>query len=385
MRFSGKKNIDSILGFVKESQKNSDSFDLLILCEDGSMGCHSFGLIAGSSFWRELLSDKVHEEKICITLTEFRMEELQSMLDFVCDGTLKYCEKDRLKLFEVTRNVLPDLKMFKEGNKGAYMTNSRNEPIHDLDLTCKICFKYFASKKECENHTERMHINKEVYVGCTICKRKFKTQTALESHIKTIHNEHMKEENICPTCGSKYGYARDLRRHCMSKGHDFPKPKPNIKGNKEACAVCGTFVVNIEYHMEKRHKDNKILFHCEKCSDTFDRKDNLRRHESLVHEMFDTNFAAAAKLLKVGTSMWQCKQCKKTFNDVRKLEDHLILKSCTENICRYCQTTFKEKHNLTKHIKNVHIKKDSYKCDKCQKEYSLKKSFNRHIKTCTGK
>ena len=385
MLFSGKKNITDILGFVKESQKKSDSCDLLIICEDGSMRCQSFGLIVGSSFWREMLFGKIYEEQICIICTEFKMTEFQSMLDFILDGKIDYCEKDRMKLAEIARIVLPDLKMFEEGKSGANMTNPKSEQIRDLHLTCKTCFKYFASKTECENHTERMHTNKDVYVECSICQGKFKTQTALESHIKNIHTEHMKDENVCPTCGSKYGYERDLRRHCMSKGHDFPKAKLNIKGDKESCTACGKFVVNMKYHMKTRHKDNNKLFPCEKCSDTFDRKDNLRRHESLVHKMSDTNFAAAAKLLKIDTNKWQCKQCKKTFDDVRKLEDHLILKNCTENICGYCQNTFKEKHNLTKHIKNVHLKKELYKCDKCQKEYALKKSFNRHAKSCPGK
>ena len=111
MLFSGKKNIDNILGFVKESQKKSDSCDLLIICEDGSMKCHSFGLIAGSSFWRELLFGNIFEEQICIICTEFKMTEFQSMLDFILDGKLSYCEEDRLKLVEIARIVLPDLKM----------------------------------------------------------------------------------------------------------------------------------------------------------------------------------------------------------------------------------------------------------------------------------
>ena len=51
--------------------------------------------------------------------------------------------------------------------------------------------------------------------------------------------------------------------------------------------------------------------------------------------MSDTNCAAAAKLLKIVTDKGQCKQCKKTFDDVRKLDDYLLLKNCTENICGY--------------------------------------------------
>ena len=128
------------------------------------MTCHSFGLIAGSSFWRELSFGKIFEEQSYIICAEFKMTEFQSMLDFILDGKLEYCEEDRLKLVEIARIVLPDLKMFVEGNNGTNMTNPRNEQIRDLHLTCKTCFKYFASKTDCKNHTERMHTNKDVYV-----------------------------------------------------------------------------------------------------------------------------------------------------------------------------------------------------------------------------
>ena len=175
------------------------------------MRCHSFGLVVASSFWRELLSGKIFEEQICITLTDFRMTEVQSMLDFILEGTINVGKNERLRLVDITRNFLPDFKMVEEGNSCAYMTNAINEPNHDLNLTCKTCFKYFVSKKECDDHTERMHIKKEEYERCSICQRKFKTRTALESHIKSIHTEHMKEDYICLTCGSRYGYERDLR------------------------------------------------------------------------------------------------------------------------------------------------------------------------------
>ena len=87
------------------------------------MRCQSFGLIVGSSFWREMLFGKIYEEQICIICTEFKMTELQSMLDFILDGKIDYCEKDGMKLAEIARIVLPDLKMFEEGKSGANMTN----------------------------------------------------------------------------------------------------------------------------------------------------------------------------------------------------------------------------------------------------------------------
>jgi hypothetical protein len=116
------------------------------------MKCHSIGLTAGRSFWRELSFGNIFEKQIYIICTEFKMTEFQSMLDFILDGKLEYCEEERLELVEIARIVLPDLKMFVEGNNGTNMTNPRNEQIRDLHLT-------FACKTYCKNQTELMHTN----------------------------------------------------------------------------------------------------------------------------------------------------------------------------------------------------------------------------------
>jgi hypothetical protein len=54
------------------------------------------------------------------------MTEFQSVLDLILDGNPEYCEEDRSKLVEIARIVLPDIKMFEEGNNGTHMTNPRN-------------------------------------------------------------------------------------------------------------------------------------------------------------------------------------------------------------------------------------------------------------------
>ena len=78
------------------------------------------------------MSGKIFEEQICITLTDFRMTEVQSILQ----GTINVGKNERLRLVDITRNVLPDFKMVEEGNSCAYMTNAINEPNHDLKALC---------------------------------------------------------------------------------------------------------------------------------------------------------------------------------------------------------------------------------------------------------
>ena len=303
------------------------------------------------------------------------------MLQILFEGQLESDKKDKLKIIKIANTILPNLEICSEQNKKSDVEKMQ---IVDQHLTCKYCFKYFSSKAECKNHTVRMHVNKDLFAICSICNGKFKTQNALDDHTKSVHSEHQ-DEYVCTTCGETYGYERNLRRHCQSKNHEFPKPNLISVGNKEACKKCGKFVVNMKYHMNTTHTDDNLPFTCKKCNKEFDRKDSLRRHESGVHRMFDTNFSLAAQLLQVETDKWRCKQCKKEFYDIRKLEDHLVLKDCTENMCEYCQSNFKDKHNLTKHIQNIHLDNQPYICEKCKRRYSTRSSLNRHLKSCSRK
>ena len=49
--------------------------------------------------------------------------------------------------------------------------------------------------------------------------------------------------------------------------------------------------------METRHMENNQLFPCEKCSDRFHRKDNLRKQKSLFNEMSDADLQFCLKIL----------------------------------------------------------------------------------------
>ena len=77
----------------------------------------SFGLLAASSFWRELLYDKHNEEKVCIICPEFKKNDLQFMLQILFEGQLESYQKDRLKNFKIAKTILPDLDICSEQNK----------------------------------------------------------------------------------------------------------------------------------------------------------------------------------------------------------------------------------------------------------------------------
>jgi hypothetical protein len=116
MVFLRKDNLECILGYVKESL-DSKSCNIVIFCQNGSLNYQSFGLIAASSFWRELLYDKNNEEKVCILCPEFKKNDLQFVLQILFEGQLESDKKDKLKIIKIANTILPDLEICSEQNK----------------------------------------------------------------------------------------------------------------------------------------------------------------------------------------------------------------------------------------------------------------------------
>ena len=73
-----------------------------------------------------------------------------------------------------------------------------------------------------------------------------------------------------------------------------------------------------------------------------------------------------------------------------EVENHLLKRNCSKDNaikynCELCEKSYKERHNLTKHIKNKHTVKENVTCLKCGKKFQLKSSLTRHNKICVAK
>ena len=82
---------------------------------------------------------------------------------------------------------------------------------------------------------------------------------------------------------------------------------------------------------------------------------------------------------------YNCDKCDKSFSKKSHFNRHM--KSIHENvkhICDKCEKTFSLKHNLMQHIQSVH---DNliYDCDKCDKSFSRRNSLRRHAPTIHAK
>ena len=87
-----------------------------------------------------------------------------------------------LKKFQ---QILPDIKtnLNRDDNDQPQKKDSKiNQEV------CQFCFVYFSSKAACEKHNERYHYNQDTYFVCNVCAGIFKTEIALNDHVKHKHS-----------------------------------------------------------------------------------------------------------------------------------------------------------------------------------------------------
>ena len=378
--------IEKILSFLKNTRTSSQSSDVIFYCIDGQVKIQSLILVAASTFWKNLLLDSRDFSSFKIIIPDMERNNLESILSLVYDGATL----NRKNILSEAKNILPDLDLTIYESEPCELPDKppiSKEPIEMNARTCSFCFQFFARKEYCLKHMERMHKDKDHFHFCEICTGRFKTKEALTKHTKLKHSAEEPEIYKCITCGKCYGAESSLKRHVRIHNHQYSTTSTPIKPGYKKCTICGKVVGRLTFHMEKYHDEHQT-FPCEKCDKKFDRKDVLYRHIEEVHSTYNINLPAAIKKLKVNEKEWKCKMCDLTFHSKNDIENHLIKRNCLKpdtimkHICQFCTSSFKEKHNLTKHIQNKHTVKEIITCPNCGKVFQQKSSLTRHSKIC---
>ena len=182
---------------------------------------------------------------------------------------------------------------------------------------CQTCFKYLSTNQSLMIHNRAVHEN--VKSKCHICDKEY---THLKGHMKYFHREAKK----CDLCGKE---TLTLEEH-FEQVHN--------KQMRYACGYCGkTYVTrgSLKLHLKSLHQ--KIRHKCKTCKKSYSTRSYLTKHIKIYHEM--------------STKIYKC--------DI-----------CTNFSCKF-------KEGLTRHVLDMHEKREKPKCDICGKEVRLLKS---HIK-----
>ena len=105
---------------------------------------------------------------------------------------------------------------------------------------------------------------------------------------------------------------------------------------------------------------------CEKCTLQFDKKDAFDLHLSLVHGV----------TIEVKKDLLICEENVPVQVSEKDVLDHVVDNSLT---CDICDSSFKSKKSLKRHITSVHEGKKALICKICDKGFSQKGVMNRHV------
>ena len=197
--------------------------------------------------------------------------------------------------------------------------------------------------------------------------KSFKNKYRLKDHM----NIHEPENNpySCKVCDkgftTKYGYERHIMQNHRDNSLVF------------TCTECENSYIseqNLMRHVETNHI-GKAEHICNICEKPFSRKDVLKKHQKIVHQIDKRNVTLPG--INDGENLFDCHICEKTFKEKSVLNRHLETvhnDNCARYHCNECDKQFKRKDHLQKH-NTTHNK---IICEICLKQFKTKDGLKAH-------
>lgn len=203
----------------------------------------------------------------------------------------------------------------------------------------KISDKKSQASKNSTTKEEDVRIKSFFDLSCTICLEKVQLNTfnELKGHLRKLH--HAKNPGLC-CCNRKFSKRSDLLDHIAY----------HLEPEKLSCHQCNTIYSNthnLNVHMAQRHgSDDDRPYECDICCKRFVKIDGIRLH---MPKHFSEETRDAMRT----------------------------------NVCNLCGVRFMGKHNLTAHIKRVHLNQ-GYFCDICAQFFKAKFEYDVHKRNVHG-
>lgn len=189
-------------------------------------------------------------------------------------------------------------------------------------------------------------------------KNAVNSQRALWKHIlKSAKSPATAEVLLCDLCGFKCQSKEDLILHFRTH-------------NSFTCSNCkSTFQSynDLNEHRQKNHGDLIKKWFCHHCKENFSGSSTLTNHIALYHATTKVKLACPAN------------NCSKECSTRKQLTQHLKSHKDDKQVCNECGIVVGNKHNLTKHIRRIHLKIKNFECDKCEFKGFFKFNIEQHV------
>ncbi|KAI5818577.1 hypothetical protein BZA77DRAFT_7232 [Pyronema omphalodes] len=251
------------------------------------------------------------------------------------------------------------------------------------------------------------------------CDESFFDQSALQSHVATVHASDPQRKCLWDGCGQqsvdeasfidhfKFSHmqSNNVQHPCMWQGCTAiflseEELKSHLNSVHVPMAIeckwkaCDTTGVDLEAHVHKHvlphpAEDSAAIKRCEwqdsqadgtvhTCGIVFQTANELQQHAKEVH------INALRKKTGYHCYWAGCARQEKPFSQKGKVERHLQthtgFKSCT---CDICGKEFSAPQALQQHVR-THTGEKPYKCDHCGKEFAQGSAMTMHKRTHTG-
>ena len=207
---------------------------------------------------------------------------------------------------------------------------------------------------------------------CKLCNEEFTIKYFLKNHLQEIHG-----------------------RTKMPKEIILEKLKPIEDGHME-CLDCNKTFSSKETartHYKKLHLNKR--FTCAVCNKDFTSENCLKKHMEGAHMlpkmvMNESNEKIEWKIVKLNEDgCFNCLDCCKTFSNLRTAKEHhknvhMTNQNDRKFICKVCKKGFVVEHYMRRHMKEIHMNKETFKCKVCLKTMRYKGSLVKHMDNCQG-
>ena len=264
-----------------------------------------------------------------------------------------------------------------------------------------------------EERTKEDGVKDEKF-GCHHCGHKTSNMTYLLSHMKTIHEEQIKD-NECPDCNFAASKEHSLARHMKithKKEHTYngdecatKHQRPPSKERGESGQSDSKVIFNHEADKTSIERPDIVIsggfLLCPKCPYTSAVKRDFMHHIKAVHEKvkdYKCQVCSFASFHSYGLKLhiksvhekkrdFPCKICSHTSSYAGNLKKHVraVHGKIRDFSCHKCSFKSALKHDLENHLKCVHDKIRDFKCTECNLAFGKKLNLQRHIKVVHDK
>lgn len=215
--------------------------------------------------------------------------------------------------------------------------------VQQAPFQCAAC-RFFCNKEsDFLRHWRSAEHNSVVektdgFFLCAFCKFECEHSDLMEEHLLTEnHREVISVINrsvpivirkmdpvSCPTCGRRFRYNVELRRHCSRENHVISDTGTDKYQQKHRCAECSLIFKSnksMQNHLQRRHGKN--YFFCSSCSMTFDSYLASKLHRRSQQHKYTVLTINNEKTFQAKDISKVCKYCLLRFPNVLYLKEHL--------------------------------------------------------------